>query len=48
MRSAELMRRIYSRILDEMEAGGYAVFEKRYKLTKSRMISEFIRAKFFG
>lgn len=48
MRSAELMRRIYFRILEEMEGGGYRVFEKRYRLTKPRMIGEFLRAKLIG
>jgi phytoene synthase len=46
MRSAELMKRIYSGILDEMEEDGYRVFEKRYRLSKPRMIFEFLRAKF--
>lgn len=46
MRSAELMRRIYSGILDEMEADGYRVYETRYRLSKPRMICEFLRAKF--
>tara|TARA_B100000927_G_scaffold291715_1_gene296047 strand:- start:19010 stop:19849 length:840 start_codon:yes stop_codon:yes gene_type:complete len=48
MRSAELMRRIYSAILDRMEADGYHVFEKRYRLSKARMIMEFLHAKFVG
>lgn len=48
MRSAELMRRIYSGILDEMEAGGYRVFEQRYRLSKCRMLAEFFRAKLIG
>ncbi len=48
MRSAELMKRIYFRILEAMEADGYRVFEKRYKLSKPRMIAEFLRAKFLG
>lgn len=48
MRSAELMRRIYFRILGEMEADGFQVYRKRYKLTRPRMIAEFLRAKFFG
>ncbi|MDF1825064.1 MAG: squalene/phytoene synthase family protein [Verrucomicrobiales bacterium] len=48
MRSAELMRRIYFRILEEMESDGYRVFEKRYRLTKPRMIAEFLRAKFLA
>ncbi|MDF1853418.1 MAG: squalene/phytoene synthase family protein [Verrucomicrobiales bacterium] len=47
MRSAELMRRIYSGILDAMEGDGYRVFEKRYRLSKPRMIGEFLRTKFF-
>jgi len=48
MRSAELMRRIYSGILDRMEADGYQVFRKRYKLSKARMIGEFLKAKYRG
>ncbi len=48
MRSAELMRRIYGAILDRMEADGYHVFEKRYRLSKARMMAEFLRAKFIG
>ena len=48
MRSAELMRRMYFRILEKMEADGYDVFAKRYKLSKPRMIAEFLRAKIFG
>lgn len=48
MRSAELMRRIYSGILDEMESDRFHVFEKRYRLPKSRMFCEFLRAKFLG
>lgn len=48
MRSAELMRRIYSGILDQMEAGGFRVFETRYRLSKSRMFCEFLRARFLA
>lgn len=48
MRSAEMMRRIYSGILDEMERGGFRVFETRYKLSKARMLAEFARAKTIG
>ncbi len=48
MRSAELMRRIYSGILSKMEKGGFQVFEKRYRLSKPRMIAEFLRAKLIG
>ncbi|MEM7602012.1 MAG: squalene/phytoene synthase family protein [Verrucomicrobiota bacterium] len=48
LRSAELMRRIYFRILGTMESDGYQVFLKRYKLSKPRMIAEFLSAKFFG
>ena len=48
MRSAELMRRIYGAILDRMETDGYHVFEKRYRLSKARMMVEFLRAKFIG
>lgn len=48
MRSAELMRRIYSAILDEMEEDAFRVFEKRYRLPKITMLGEFLRAKFVG
>mgnify|MGYP003652584766 CR=1 FL=1 len=48
MRSAELMRRIYSGILEQMGADGYRVFEKRYRLSKVRMLGEFLRAKLIG
>lgn len=48
MRSAELMRRIYSGILAKMERDGYRVFEKRYRLSKPRMVAEFLRAKLIG
>jgi len=46
MRSAELMRRIYSAILDEMEADGFHVFDRRYRLSKAVMMCEFLKAKF--
>ncbi len=46
MRSAELMRRIYSGILDEMEADGFDVFARRYRLSRTAMCREFLRAKF--
>lgn len=46
MRSAELMRRIYTGILDQMEADRFQVFEKRYRLSKCAMLGEFLRAKF--
>ncbi|NLT72202.1 MAG: squalene/phytoene synthase family protein [Verrucomicrobiaceae bacterium] len=46
MRSAELMRRIYSGILDEMEADGFDVFVRRYRLSRMAMCCEFLRAKF--
>lgn len=48
MCSAELMKRIYSGILDRMEDDGYRVFETRYRLSKARMICEFLRAKCCG
>lgn len=48
LRSAELMRRIYTRILDTMEADRFRVYEKRYHLSKTRMLAEFLRAKFLG
>ena len=48
MRSAELMRRIYSAILEEMEEDGFRVFDRRYRLTKAGMLCEFLRAKFLG
>lgn len=45
LRSAELMRRIYSAILDRMEQDGFRVFEKRYRLGKATMVCELLRAK---
>lgn len=48
MRSAELMRRIYSGILRRMEKDGWHVYEKRYRLSKPRMLGEFLRAKYLG
>lgn len=48
MRSAEMMRRIYTGILDAMEKDGFRVFEKRYKLSKARMLAEYARAKTIG
>ncbi len=47
MRSAELMKRIYSGILDKMEGDAFRVFQTRYRLSKGRMIAEFLRAKLF-
>ncbi|MDF1755975.1 MAG: squalene/phytoene synthase family protein [Verrucomicrobiales bacterium] len=48
LRSPELMRRIYFGILKKMENDNYRVFEKRYRLSKVRMLSEFFRAKFLS
>lgn len=48
LRSAELMRRIYSGILERMESDGFRVFEKRYRLTKARMMADFLRARVLG
>ncbi|MEM9283111.1 MAG: phytoene/squalene synthase family protein [Verrucomicrobiota bacterium] len=48
LRSAELMRRIYSGILRRMEEGDFQVFDHRYRLSKTRMLGEFLRAKWFG
>jgi len=48
LRSAELMRRIYSGILDTMERDGFRVFATRYRLGKATMLGEFLRAKFLG
>ncbi len=38
MRSAELMRTIYGRILSRMKADGFRVFDKRYRLPKAEML----------
>lgn len=46
LRSAELMRRIYGRILAKMEGDGFRVFATRYRLSRAAMIGEFLRAKF--
>jgi len=43
MRAAELMRVIYSRILQRMKADGFRVFEKRYKLSKLEMASALLK-----
>jgi phytoene synthase len=48
LRSAELMRRIYTGILDEMERDGFRVYGTRYRLGKCRMLGELLRAKFLG
>lgn len=48
LRSAELMRRIYTGILDAMERDGFGVFATRYRLAKGRMLGEFLRSKFLG
>ena len=37
--AAEIMREIYSGLLDKMEAGGFRVLEKRYSLAKPRKIA---------
>jgi phytoene synthase len=44
MRSAELMRAIYSRILARMKADGYRVLEKRYRLSKLEMVWRLVMA----
>ena len=44
MRSAELMRAIYGRILTRMKTDGFRVFEKRYRLGKLEMLTRLIRA----
>ena len=46
MSSAELMRRIYSALLAKMARDNYCVFEKRYRLSKGKMLAEFLRAKY--
>jgi len=43
MRAAELMRVIYSRILQRMKADGFRVFETRYKLSKLEMASALLK-----
>ena len=43
MRAAELMRVIYSRILQAMRADGFRVFEKRYKLSKLEMAAALLK-----
>lgn len=48
LRSAELMRRIYTRILDTMESDGYRVFETRYRPGKAALLGEFLRAKYLA
>ncbi len=48
VRSAELMRRLYTRILDAMERDGFQVFGTRYRPGKLASLGEFLRAKFFA
>jgi phytoene synthase len=48
LRSAELMRRIYTRILNTMEGDGYRVFETRYRPGKLTLLGEFLRAKYLA
>jgi phytoene synthase len=43
MRAAELMRVIYSRILQQMKSDGFRVFEKRYKLSKLEMAAALLK-----
>lgn len=44
MRSPELMRSIYSRILEKMKADGFQVFDKRYRLNKLEKLWAFLRS----
>ncbi|MBL9154016.1 MAG: squalene/phytoene synthase family protein [Verrucomicrobiales bacterium] len=44
MRSAELMRVIYSRLLDRMRADGFRVFDRRYRLGKLEKLACLTRA----
>lgn len=44
MRSAELMRAVYSGILKRMKADDFRVFEKRYRLGKAGMLWQLLRA----
>jgi phytoene synthase len=43
LRAAEGMRRIYSAILGKMRKGGFGVFERRYRISKLRMLWEVLR-----
>ena len=43
MRAAEVMRVIYSRILQRMKADSFRVFEKRYKLSKLEMAAALLK-----
>ena len=38
LRPAEIMRTIYERILSRMEADGFRVFQKRYRLSKAEKL----------
>ena len=38
LKPAELMRTIYERILSRMEADGFRVFQKRYRLSKAEKL----------
>jgi phytoene synthase len=44
MRSPELMRVLYSKILAKMKTDGFRVFDKRYRLSKAQMLWTFLRA----
>jgi phytoene synthase len=48
LRSAELMRRLYTRILDAMERDGFHVYGTRYRPGKLASLAEFFRAKYLA
>lgn len=48
LRSAELMRRLYTRILDGMERDGFRVYDTRYRPGKLASLAEFFRAKYLA
>lgn len=48
LRSAELMRRLYTRILGAMEQDGFRVYGTRYRPGKLASLAEFLRAKYLA
>lgn len=48
MRAAEMMRAIYSRILDRMEADGFRVFTRRYRLNRFQKLVVVARTLLLG
>jgi 15-cis-phytoene synthase len=47
LRPAEIMRTIYEKILSRMEADGFRVFQKRYRISKAEKLMVLIYFRFF-